>query len=290
MFKRLLGLIIIVVSLIAVAISVAGTLFAQNVVDGLSVGFGEVSTLAFDSFEAATDSLNLVKSTVEEVNGSLVTVEKSAVDVAKTLDDTQPLIVQVTDIVSESVPESLEALEQASPNLIQIAGSVDNTLRLLDDFQIKQTIPIINYDIDFDLGVVDYNPVQPFDESVAAITSSFDGVPEQMRSLATDLELANDNISVISGDIVAISADIQDINTQVAQVPDQIDEFIVILSELESDINTVEANFTSQLENIKLGITVFMVWIGLLQLAPLVVGWNLLTGRYSDGDDENDEA
>ena len=279
MIKRVVGLIIIVVSLIAVAISVAGTLYAQRVVDGLSVGFGEISTLALDSFDAATDSLLLVRATVEEVNGSLVTVQKSAQDVAKTLDDTQPLIVQVSDIVSESVPDSLDALEAASPNLIQIAGSVDNTLRLLSDFQVKQVIPIINYEIDFDLGVVEYDPVQPFDESVEAITSSFEGVPEQMRLLADDIDLANDNISVISGDIVAISADIDDINAQVAQVPAQIDEFVALLGQLEADIGTVETNFTSQLQNIKLGITIFMVWIGLLQLAPLVVGWQLLTGK-----------
>ena len=279
MIKRVVGLIIIVVSLIAVAISVAGTLYAQRVVDGLSVGFGEISTLALDSFDAATDSLLLVRATVEEVNGSLVTVQKSAQDVAKTLDDTQPLIVQVSDIVSESVPDSLDALEAASPNLIQIAGSVDNTLRLLSDFQVKQVIPIINYEIDFDLGVVEYDPVQPFDESVEAITSSFEGVPEQMRLLADDIDLANDNISVISGDIVAISADIDDINAQVAQVPAQIDEFVALLGQLEADIGTVETNFTNQLQNIKLGITIFMVWIGLLQLAPLVVGWQLLTGK-----------
>ena len=122
--RRLIGIIIIIVSLIAVIIAFFGLRYGHGVIDGLAVGFSDVTDLSSETFVVIEDSLSLIKDTVAVVSDNLVTVEQSALDVAKTLTETKPLLEQVSTIVSATVPDSMEQIEDAAPNLIQIAGAI----------------------------------------------------------------------------------------------------------------------------------------------------------------------
>lgn len=280
LIRSLLGLIIILLSVGAIVLSAWAYTQIDPVLNGTVSTLGDLTSLAIQSVETAEDSLLLAKDTVVDVTDTLGTVEKSALDMAQTLTDTQPFLSEIQVIVSETVPDSIDALNEASPDLIEVAGVVDDALTTLSGFTFDQRIPVINYDISFDLGIVDYSPNQPLDESVEAVTTSFQDVPEQLRGIADDLETTSSNLSIISGDVVQISADLTDLNAQVAEVPDQLDDFIAILDQVETDLGAVETQFTRQLDTVKLGATVFLLWFALLQLAPLVVGWYLLRGLW----------
>lgn len=276
MLRRIIGVIMVVLGLAGLVISGAGVYFGRQAVDSSFGGVDETIALTTRSLETAVSSLELAKATVGDVNNGLDTVEIAALDVAKTVTDTRPLLDQVTVVVSTNAPASVEAMQAAVPALADVAATIDQTLVTLSAFEINENI--LGVDIQYDLGI-DYEPEIPFDEAFELLGTSLDGLPEELRSVEGNLAVANENLAAISDSITAISADIDTINGRVAEVPAQIDQYIAIVQEINTVLTDVQTSVTGQQDRVKLILTFVLVWWGLPQLALVMIGWDFLFGR-----------
>lgn len=280
MIGRVMGILMLVVALAGISLSIAGGVFSGQAVTAIGASLDSVLALTTDSLDTVTDTLTLTKNTVLDVNAGLDTVEQTAVDLSKTLADTRPLVDGLTNVATEEIPNSVDALQTAVPNIAEVAGVIDTTLIALSNFGLKQTIPIpFNpVELDFSLGI-EYEPETPFDESVTQISTSLEGLPEALRELRSDLETTNANLQVISDDIALAANDLATINARVAEIPALIDDYLRIVGQINDAMRVVRAQVMQQLETVRIGIIVLMVVLGVTQLAPLYLGWELLTGR-----------
>ncbi len=281
--KRIIGLLIMIVGLIGVVISVIGTYFSFRFVD--SLGAGVIDTLEFtgQSLTTVEETLQLTKTTVGQINDTMATVEDTANNVSTAIRQTRPLIDQVSTVASTTVPDSLEALQNTIPNLVEVAGVIDNTLRTLSEVRIQRDLGL--FEIDFDLGV-DYDPEAPFDESVAALGDTLEGVPEQLRSLDVYLDVTADNLETISNDVNNLADNINVINSSIAEINPLIDDYIMIVNEIQQTIAELEASIATNLQYVKIGLLVLFIWFGFNQLMPLYYGWDLFTGRLDEMEEQ----
>ena len=178
MFRRLLGLIILLVSLILVAVLLGGAFYVGQAVDSVGDGLDNVLALTTESLSTVSKTLEQTKVTIAEANNALDTASEATANLSKTMNDMQPLMESTTKVVTEDVPGNVEAVQAAIPNIVQVAGVVDNALTKLSNFGINQTIPIPFNPItlEFDLGI-DYEPEEPFDETISALGDSLEGMP-----------------------------------------------------------------------------------------------------------------
>jgi signal transduction histidine kinase len=170
------------------------------------------------------------------------------------------------------------------PSLIQVAGAIDSTLDTLNNFRIDEQF--LGLTIQYDLGI-DYQPDIPFDESVALIGDSLDGLPERLRSLDQTLQTSSDNLEVISEDVLQLSRDLNTINTRLTEVDPLLDEYIRIVQDANDRARFTRLNLQAQLETIKIIVTIAIVWFGLNQLVPIYVGWEMVAGRFGEQPEEN---
>lgn len=278
MIRRIFGLILLLVGLSGLILSIAGAIVGRRLVDDVIGNVDNSLTLTAQTLDTVEDTLILTRNTVAEVNEGLSTVEATTRNLSQTVSETQPLIDQVGTVTGEDVPQSLEAIQQTIPNLVEVAGAVDDTLVALSRFQIEETIPIVNYTIDMNLGV-DYQPEVRFDDSIAQIGDSIEGVPGRLRSLQVYINVANENLTVIGDDLDQIAADLEDLNGQVDQVDPLLAEYMGTVTEIGDTVRLTRTTLAQQREQIRLIVTVAMIWLGLTQLAPLYLGWELLTER-----------
>lgn len=276
MIRRILGFVMLFIGLSGVALSIGGALVTQRLVDKVSQGLDQSLRLVSDSLDTVLDTLDLTKTTVGEVNGSMETVEAAAVNLAQTINQTRPLLDQVNQIASHDVPDSIEAVQETIPNVAEVAGTIDTTLRALNDFRIDQTI--LGFPIQYDLGI-DYAPAASFDESITAISASLDGIPNRLRTLEVYLSVTDENMDTISQDILLIAGDLKTINGRVADVQPLLDEYIRLITQVNDNIRQTRASLSSQLEQFKLALIIIFIWVGLTQAAPIYLGWELLRGR-----------
>ena len=197
-----------------------------------------------------------------------------------TVSDTIPLLNQISFVVAEQTPQNIEAVQAAVPNIAAVAGVVDDALIKLSDLEFEQTIPIpLNpVEISFDLGI-DYEPVEPFDETMLALGTSLDGLPEALRALGSELETSAANLETLSGNLDMAAGNVAAINAEVAKFIPLLDDYLALIDQVIEAIEQLSVQVASNLATVKLVATILPLALALTQLAPLVVGWDLLTGK-----------
>ncbi|MCA9961617.1 MAG: hypothetical protein R3E31_11865 [Chloroflexota bacterium] len=278
MLRRLFGLIITLIALAGLGLSVWGAQVGQRAVDAFDQQMSDVLTLTSQTLDTVEDTLLLTKDTVQTISDSVVTVETTADDVAMAISQTRPLMDQIAAITSDDLPETVEAIQETIPTVAQAAAAIDDTLTTLNRFRIDETIPIINYKIDWSLGI-DYAPTTPLDQSVTQIGDSLNDLPGRLRSLEIYVNVANDNLETIGDDVTGIADDLAAVNAQIAELNPLLDDYMTTVLTLNDNSRQTRASISEQLESVKLGITVVMIWVGLAQLAPLYLGVELLLGK-----------
>jgi methyl-accepting chemotaxis protein len=279
MFRKLIGFLLLLIGVIGVALSIAGVYFSDQIVSAMGDGLDSTLKLTTDSLVTVEDTLALAQTTIGDVNAGLDTVGVTADDLAKTLADTRPLLDQITQVATEDVPGNIEAMQATIPNMAEVAGVIDDTLITLNAFKIEESILGIN--LNYDLGV-DYQPTVPFDETVTALGSSLDGMPDQLRSLQPSIETASDNLAVVSEDIYAISDDLAVINGRIAEVEPLLGDYIGIVGDINGAVTTTREQVNTQLKTVSLALKIGLVWLGLMQFAILYLGWDLIIGERYD--------
>lgn len=276
MFRRIIGLLMLALGTIGIVISAAGVFFGRQAVDATFKGLDDTLALATDGLDTAVASLELAKTTLGDVNSGLDTVEIATLNMAKTVTDTRPLLDQVSVVVSQNAPNSVEAMQASIPALASVAATIDQTLIILSQFRIDEVV--FGIPLQYDLGI-DYQPTVPFDQAFIGLGDSLDGLPEELRSVEGNLAIANANLAAISDSIVAISADIDVINGRVAEVPAQLDSYTGIVRQINDSFAGIRTQVTQQQERVKLILTFVLVWWGMPQLALVMIGWDFLFGR-----------
>ena len=283
--KRIIGIIIILVAIVGVLIGIAGTYIGFSFVDSIGAGIASSLNLTQDSLDTVIETLELTKTTISQSNDALATVETTAGSAATTISDTRPLLEQIGTVASNDVPNSIEAFQGTVPNLAEVAGAIDQTLRALSAFKVDQDQGFTTFT--FDLGI-DYDPEVPFDESMTALGDSLNGLPENLRTLDTYIAVTSDNLATISQNVNQIAEDLAVINGSIAEVIPLLDDYIDIVQQIKDGMANVQTAVDAQLGNVKLGILVVFIWFGLTQLAPLYLGIELVRGGRDESDKKDE--
>lgn len=282
--RRILGVLMIIVGIAGLIIALAFTIYGRQLVDTVAIGLNTTTELLLQTVGTTTDSLINVKSTIDEAAATLDTVTETAANLSTTLIDTEPLLSTVNSLATETVPDSLEAVQTAIPNLADIAGSIDATLVRLSELQVERSV--FGVPISFDLGI-DYDPEEPFDSAVLQIGDSLLTVPEQLRSLDDSLTAAVENVSTVADNVQQLSTDLIGVTTSLVQFGPLLDEYIVILNDTARSLEETRDTFQANLSLIRWAVTGLGIWFALYQIVPLYVGWKMLTDD-SDDDEADD--
>lgn len=279
--RRILGLIILLTALVIAAGSIYAAVVVGDTLANLGSSIRDNLALASESLDTARNTLQLSRDTFDDVNGGLGTAVQATANASRTIGDSQPMIDNVAIVTTQEVPEAVEGIQAALPNLIQVAGGIDSTLRTLSSIGIDRTINLPfggSIPLQFDLGI-DYAPEEPFDATLRDFQTSLDGLPESMRGLEDDLQQTSDNLGALATDLQAASDNLAVINGRVGEVLPLLDQYLTLADQLSVTVARVDADIDRQLEMLRLGAIGLLGLLALSQLAPLVLGWELLTGR-----------
>jgi methyl-accepting chemotaxis protein len=273
-FRRILGAVMLLIGILGFALSMVAATNAYRLVDNIGSGLETSLVMASQNLDTAKETLLLAKMTIGQVNEGLDTVGDAAINVSQTISETRPLLNQITQVASHDGPNSVEALQVVMANMAQVAAVIDNTLATLSNLE-KMDAPIR-----LDLGI-DYAPEVPLEESVNRAGESLEGIPADLRSIEAYVDVTDGNLETVSQDIVAISNNLDTINDSIAEVEPLLDDYIRAVTELSNSIQQTRVSLSRNLDTAKLVVRILMIWIGLTQVVPLYLGWELVTGQRS---------
>ncbi len=284
--KRILGVIFLLIGILGLALSAAGILIGRQVVEDVGSGLDQALVLTADTLTTVGETLVVTKDTMGKINDGIETASATAIDLSRTLSETQPMLGQVAQVTSEDVPEGIEAVQAVLPDVAEAAGAIDDALRVLASFQVEREI--FGVPISFDLGV-EYDPQNPLDDTVVQLGESLEGLPDNLRNLQVHLDVASVNMGSIAQNIESISEDLTVIGDSANEFEPLIDEYIRIATETGDLVRQARSSIQEQLELAELILTLLFVWIGLNQVIPLYLSWSMFTSRPMSNGNENPE-
>lgn len=279
--RRTLGLIMLLTGLTLLVASLAAAYFVGDVLNGFADSVSRSVGVASTSLDTARSTLELARDSIGDVDGGLATAITATAGAARTLDESRPLIDNVAVVTTQEVPEAIEGMQTALPNMIEVAAVIDKTLTTLSSVGIDQTIPLPfggSIPLRFDLGI-DYNPTTPFDESLRVFEASLVGLPESLRGLEDELAATNSNLASLSTDLQATSDNLATINTRMSDLSGLFDQYALLVEDIAGLLGQIETQLGPRLELIRLIAIALLIALGLSQLTPIYLGWELLTGR-----------
>lgn len=282
--RRILGFIMLLTGLTILVISLAGMFYISSLLDDLTGSIRNTLTLTTQSLDAARSTLDFLMETTGDVGSGLAAAVEATGKAADTMSDSRPLIDNVSGVVTQEIPEAVEGIQSALPNIIQVAAVIDNTLSTLSGIGIDRDIPLPfggSIPLRFDLGI-DYNPDVPFDDSLRGFQTSLDGLPESLRGLESDLSATSENLSTLAGDLQLAADNLATISGQFEAITPLLDQYSSLVNQLDATLAQVDDSIEQRLRLIQYGVIAVLFLLGLTQLAPIYLGWELITGRRDD--------
>lgn len=276
--RRILGAVIILVGLAGLGFAVYGAFWVQDAADQVERDLVTTLDGGLSGLEVVSDTLIVIVQAVDDAGTVLDDAATGSQSAADTIDAMRPAVRELSDVVAYDLPADIRRIQDAMPALEQAGGAIDKTLRTLADFQWSATIPIINYPLEFGLGI-EYDPPVPLDESVAELSVALEELPGKLAGveallLATDQGLGDtsesmgaigESLATVQADLDATSAVLADYNDLVAGVTDR--------------VRSVRRHLRARLDGIRLTLTGILIWLALSQLAPLYIGAALLFAK-----------
>lgn len=278
MIRRIIGVLFLVMAVVGFVIAYQGLKITNQVIDELVVSMDNALQLTTDTLNNVESTLVVADQSVADLGATLSTMETAAGNISVSLEESEPLLDDISQVVANDVPASIESIQNAMPTLIEAASVIDSTLGTLSRFEIDQTIPIVNYRIQYDLGV-EYDPEVPFDVAITDLGTSLDGMPETLRNLDTHLDTTKNSLDLMTNDLDQLSTDMAALNETIQELDPIFDEYIRITTDLNERLSVAQGGIETQANQVKQIFTVIFLWMGLLQLLPLYMGLELVAGE-----------
>jgi methyl-accepting chemotaxis protein len=167
--------------------------------------------LTAESLTTVDSSLSVATDSVAVVGDGLVEAEDTSRGLKGTLDDGADLLGQTSRLLRGDVAASIESLSRSLPTIIQVGGTIDTTLQALDELPVGPT----------------YEPEEPFDETLQALSDDLDSLPADLRRQATTIDRAGDNLR-------EVGVQGQEVATAIADVRTTLDEANKVLGQYEA--------------------------------------------------------
>jgi len=279
--RRIIGAVMLITALAILVLSVLGAFYVGDAVRSLTGNIGATLQLTADGLATVRGSILTAQGTLDDVAAAIGTSVTTTANLSTTVEETGPLLENITTVVTQEVPENIESIQDALPSMIQVADVIDNTLSRLADFGFEREIQLplgVTVPLSFDLGI-EYDPEVPFDTSLIAFQDSLNGLPESLRALESGLADASANTQTLSDDLLATSASLETINSRVAELGPMMDEYVQLIDQLATTMDDVQSRLADQLDLIATGATVMFILLTLSPLAPLYLGYELISGQ-----------
>jgi len=274
--RRILGGIIIFAGLVglvgglyaAVSLQRSARELEQNVVSGMDFGL--------EGLEVVSDTLQVLIQTVDDTALIVDAAVASSVSTRGTLESLQPAVRELGTIAGADLPQSIEAVQGAMPALEQAGLTIDRALRTLAAFEWSATIPLLNYEVGFGLGV-EYDPAIPLDQSIAQVSQGLAELPTQLEGIEADLTSTHQSLGETATSIGQVGESLAAVSQDLRDTSEILDAYNDLINRATRQLREMRWDVRDGITRGRVILTVILAWLALSQLAPLYLGGSLLT-------------
>ncbi len=286
--RRVLGVLVMFAGIVGLLLAAAGLVGLWTVKPSV-VGY---ATSTIDTLQGSITTSQEVMVVTEEALGATVSsLEALSVMLSSTaasVDETAPALEQVNVMMSTNLPAILESANDSMRAAQEAAVVLDSSVRSLEAFQLAMgAVPLLSGFIQAPTEF--YSPEVPLDQSLGEVADNLESLPRMFIDISADLDRADDNLGTIQTSLGTMSGDVDFIAASLEEYEVMIRQSQTSMGNLSPILTDLQANLPRIVDGAVIGLTLFLVWLLVIQVVVLTQGWELFqgtAGRMEGGDDE----
>jgi hypothetical protein len=218
---------LVAVGVVAIVASVIGLVLGLLMVGNLSDYLEESVGVTESALGAVEETLGLVESVATEVEGAVGSAAESIGSVAEAAATSSGDLETVAGFLDGDLRDSIQALLDTMPAAVQTAEVIDRTLSALSF-----------------LGV-DYDPDQPFDESLRAVEAALEGIPAQLDTQAEAIRGLVPVSEQFAEDAAATARSFETLSAELASSQQVIDSYRATLEQAQAVVERTRSSLST---------------------------------------------
>lgn len=204
-------------------------------------------SVSHSALDAIGQTIDAVDEVAAGTAASLDSTSDSVASASATLDGAVTTLEGVADFLERGLPETLESIQASMPAAIQTANAVDGTLRALS------------------LVGVDYDPEEPFGESLSRVNTALSTLPAEIRVQSESLRLLIPSAEQLATDTEGLATSMEDVERGLAG-------FTALTTTYQATIDEAEASIAATSDSIDLSLWMLRALILTAGIVGVLVG------------------
>lgn len=262
--RRVIGILLIIAAVGGFIFSLVAIMTVWRVTPSLTSTLQNTVALLNNTLQTTADGLIVTRDALKTSADTIDNLESTMETTAKTIQSTDPMVNDIANLMSDKLPQTIQATQQSLNTAQSSAHVIDSLLGSLSK------IPLIG-------DQIGYNPDVPLAQALGEVSDSLQGLPESFASMSDNLRTTQSNLQTFQADISVMSASIGQIKTSVDQYEQVVNDYSTSIGQVQAQLNTLSARIPVFTHGLAIGLTLFLVWMMIAQLGLLTQGWELFT-------------
>ena len=268
MFKRVLGILLVIIAAVSLVLSVVSTVAVWNFRKPMAASASAGLQLLDETLGATTGAFATVEESLRAADGSISSAQDTFQTLAATVSTSGPTLGSLAAFMSEGLPDALESTQGAMNAAAQSAQVIDDVLGALSQ------IPLFS---------ITYDPDQRLSDSLAGIGDSLETLPNALGTLGDDLAVTSETLPALAVSLDQLGDSMDQIQASLASAGQVVSAYKGLIDRYQAAIRSLEAFIPTIVSIGPIVFTFFAFWLAVVQVAALLKGWQWLR---SDEDEE----
>jgi methyl-accepting chemotaxis protein len=267
--QRVIGILLLVVGIAGIVLVVLGAISGARALGHLATGVREALPQVVEILDTVQATLIQVKTTLGTLTEGLGTLSGTLANASQVIESTGALAEQIVQTVGQDVPDRIDEVQSVLVDVGRAAETIDNALSALSKLSFGML------DINIADGVPLAKPVNELGTSLSNLSRDVQNVESSLSSFAQAAKPIGQDLKTLSRDLTTLSADLEGF------VP-LIDSYMTAVDGVREDVGQAGAEIDRLERTLKTILWIGALWIGLLHITPLYLGWELVSGHRDE--------
>jgi len=261
--RKIIGLLLVIAAIGGMIFSIAGLVLAWRVESQVTAGIGGFIDVLGQTLETTSQGLAVTQQALKGSVDTVHSLQGTVVTIAKTVKSSTPMVDEITKVMTEDLPNTIDSTESSLRTAQDSAKVIDTVLSSLS------AIPLIG-------SGIGYNPQVSLDQALGSVADSLTGLPGSFANMADSLKTSSSNLETFDADLSMMAESIGTIEKSVAQYEGVVGDYQKSISGLNSSLASFKNSLPNIMRMVMWGLTVFLVWMAIIQLGLFTQGLELI--------------
>lgn len=253
------GRVLQVIGVVGVVAGLLGLVVGLRLLHLLDDALADSLGVSAQAVDALGASVEVAGDTLQALDVTLADTARTTRDLGTSLTDAEAVLRATAELSEQEIAGGLAAVQDTLPALIQVASVIDTTLGALSVLPFGP----------------DYDPAEPFPDSLRALQAELDGMPEALQEQAGLIRDGADSLGTVRNGTGDIADGLDDLHATVADAGTLIEDYAATAGDARDLVTGNQAALDRQLSWARVLVVLLALSFVAGQAVPLGIGWLL---------------